>query len=169
MNNTATTKPMSLGTSLIYFGGGALLFFLTQRIVAPALADWGLNYAILFLVLQSPHMLFFFGALYAYRREGNPWTRSAFSSRFRIHKIKGRFWFWVILFVAIDIGLYLLVYSAGYPVVKWLHDLLPDPAIVTEVFGDASTFAGYPLAGNWWLLGLFFTNFFFNILGEEFL
>ena len=118
MKRRAELRPMSLKTSIIYFGGGGVLFFIIQHYIAQPLADWGLNSAILFLVLASPHMLFFFWALYAYRMEGNPWNWQAFFNRFRIRKIRGKFWLWVILFVGIDVGLYLLVYSVAFPVVR---------------------------------------------------
>ncbi|MDH5366545.1 MAG: CPBP family intramembrane metalloprotease [Cyclobacteriaceae bacterium] len=169
MTITNNIKPMSLVTSVLIFGGAALLFYVIQHYALQPLADLGINYALLLLIGELPLFLFFFGALYAYRKEGNPWTWQAFFDRFRIYKIKGKFWVWVILIVAVDVGLYLLVYSVGYPVVKWVHDAFPEPAIMKEIFGDATTFAGYKLAGNWWLLGLYFVIFFFNILGEEFL
>lgn len=169
MTTTNNIKPMSLTTSILIFGGSAILFFIIQQYALQPLANLGINYAILILIAQLPTILFFFGALYAYRKEGNAWNWKTLFNRFRIHKIKGKFWLWVILFVIVDTGLYLLVYSVGYPVVKWVHDAFPEPQIMKDIFGDATTFAGYELAGNWWLLGLFFIIFFFNILGEELL
>lgn len=169
MNNSTLLKPMPLMTSIMIFGGAAILFGIIERLVAPALAEWGVNPAINFLVLGSPHILFFFGSLYAYRKEGNPWNWKSFLNRFRIHKIKGRFWLWVIVFVAVDIGLYLFVFKVGYPIVKWVHDLIPEAPVVKEIMGQRPMFVGYNLVGNWWLLGLVFLRYFFNVFGEEFL
>ena len=160
---------MSLVTSILIFGSGALLFFLFEHYLIQAMADNGFSHVFKFIVMSVPHMIFFLGALIAYRVEGNAWNWHAFTNRFRIRSIKGKFWLWVILFVAVDIGLYLLVYSVGYPVVKWVHDAYPTPAIINEVLGNATKFLGHELKGNWWLLGIWLIYYFFNVLGEEFL
>lgn len=162
-------KPISLQFSILIFGSAAFLFLLIERIVVPFLANRGLDPAINFLILGSPHILFFIGALLAYKKEGNDCSWKSLCQRFRIFPIKGKFWFWVILFVIIDISLYLLVYKLGYPFVKWVHDLFPTPEIVLDIMGDRPMFVGRNLSGNWWLLGLFFFRYFFNVVGEEFL
>lgn len=162
-------KPMPLWESLIYFGGGCLLFILIERVIVPSLAELGVSNTIIFILLFTPMILFFFTALIAYRLEGNPWQWSAFTSRFRLHPIRGKFWLWVFLFVLVDIGLYLAVYQFGFPVVKWIHDLIPSPSVVNAAYGDSEHFAGFKLVGNWWLLLLWFVMFFFNIMGEELL
>lgn len=74
---------------------------------------------------------------------------------------------WTLLAGAGNIGLYLLVYFAAYPVLHWLFEVFSEPEIVREVYGDSSSFAGWPLQGNFWLLGVFFIGYFFNVVGEE--
>ncbi len=162
-------KPISLKFSILIFGAGALLFLLIERIIVPTLADAGLPPSINFLILGSPHFLFFFGALLGFKREGNEWSWKALSERFRIFRIKRKLWLWVILFVIINISLYLVVYKLGYSFVKKMHDLFPAPEIINEIMGERPMFAGHNLSGNWWLLGLFFIRYFFNVIGEEFL
>jgi len=162
-------KPISLKLSILIFGSASLLFLLTERVIIPYLADLGLDPAFILLVTAFPHMVFFFGALIAYKKEGNEWSWNAFSQRFRLFSIKGKFWLWVLLFTIINIVLYLLVFKLGHSFVKMVHDLFPTPKIITELFGNGTMFAGRNLSGNWWLLGLFFIRYFFNVLGEEFL
>lgn len=169
MKNAIPLKPMSLTTAASFFAGGAVLFYVLQHYMAPTLAGWGLNPVLNLLVLNSPHALFFFGALIAFRKEGNQWSREVFSKRFRIHKIKGKLWFWAALFAVVNIALYLLMYNIAFPLVEWLHETFSTPAIVTGLYGDSSTFAGHALKGNWWLLGVFLVILFFNVMGEELL
>ena len=164
---SATPKPLKFSRALLIFGGGALLFFLIERLVLPFLAERGVHKAFLFCVMAMPHVLFFAGALVGYRLEGNPWNRADFKARFRA--IRGNMWLWTPLIVLIDIGLYLAVYQLAFPVVKAVHDAFPPPAIVNEIMGDSTTFAGLPTAGNWLLLPLFLFYYFFNVVGEEFL
>jgi len=169
MTTTNNIKPMSLFTSVLFFGGGAVLMYLFEYHFIQELAYMGLNKIFLFLFLALPLVILFFGALIAYRIEGNAWNWQALKERFRIKPIRGKFWWWVVLFVAVDIGLYLLVYSVGYPVVKWVHDAFPSPAILSDILGNSTTFLGYELKGNWWLLGIWLFYYFFNVLGEEFI
>jgi membrane protease YdiL (CAAX protease family) len=166
---SATPKPLKFPWALLIFGSGALLFFLTERLVLPLLAERGVHKAVLFCVMAMPHVLFFAGALIGYRLEGNPWNWADFRARFRYQSIRGKMWLWMPLIVLADIGLYLAVYKLAFPIVKAVHDAFPPPAIVNEIMGDGATFAGFATAGNWGLIFLFLFYFFFNVLGEEFL
>lgn len=169
MDTKCTLRPIPFWKSLLVFGSGTLLFLLVERWLLPFLAGLGIHKGLLFLVMALPHVLFFFGALLAYRREGYTWSWQQFRERFRFKPIKGKWWLWTLLVVLVDIGLYLAVFQGAYPVVKYVHDAIPPSEIVTEILGDQTTFAGFTVAGNWWLIGLFFFYYFFNVLGEEFL
>ncbi len=162
-------KPIKLGSSFVFFATGALLFFLIERAVLPYLSGLGVHKAILFCVMATPHILFFATALIGYRREGNPWSWNSFKERFRYHSIRGKMWLWMPLVVLSFVGLYVAAYQFAFPVVKAVHDAFPPPAIVYEIMGDESNFAGFPTSGNWLLLPLFFFFYFFNVVGEEFL
>ena len=168
VNTSPAIQPMPLSMALLFFGIPMLLFVFVQRVAAPYLDSFGVPPLANFFVLMSPHILFFFGALIAYRMEGNPFTWEAFSRRFRLNPIRGKTWGWVALATIGQIALYLLVYAAGRPILKVIYDALPDPEILNRVLGDSTTFVGYPLSGNFWLLGIYLTYYFFNILGEEF-
>lgn len=166
---TKEIKPIRLATSIVIFGGAALLFLLIERIILPYLNNLGTSKAIMFLVIAVPHMLFFFGALIAYRFEGNPSNWKSLMVRFRYKRIKGMMWVWTILIVLADVLLYLAVYKLAFPIVKKIHDWFPPPEILSEIINNGETFAGYAIKGNWWLLGLFLIMYFFNVVGEEFL
>lgn len=166
---TTSPKPLKLGIAFSIFATGALLFFLIERMVLPYLADQGVHKAVLFCIMALPHVLFFTGALIGYRLEGGLWNWSDFRTRFRYQAIRGKMWLWAPLIVLVDIGLYLAVYQLAFPIVKAVHDAFPPPAIVNEIIGDGSTFAGFETSGNWLLLPLFLFFYFFNVVGEEFL
>ena len=164
-----SVKPISLLHSSLFFLTGALLFLFSERVLIPYLHGRGVPPVISFLIMATPHILFFATALYGYRKEGNPFEWNAFRTRFRLFGIKRKMILWVILFVAIDILLYLLVYELAYPLVKWVHDAYPTPEAITEILGERPMFAGHDLTGNWWLLGIYFYYYFLNVFGEEFL
>lgn len=164
-----SVKPISFLHSSIFFLTGALLFLFSERVLIPYLHGKGVPPVISFLIMATPHILFFATALYGYAREGHPFEWKAFRTRFRLFGIKRKMILWVILFVAIDILLYLLVYELAYPVLKWVHDAFPTPEAINEILGERPMFAGHDLTGNWWLLGVYFFYYFFNVFGEEFL
>jgi len=169
MKTIAKIKPIKLSHSMLIFGGAALLFLFIERVALPYLGDQGVNKALLFMLMATPHILFFTLALLGYRREGNPWRWQEFKARFRYKPIKGKMWLWTILIVGVDIGLYLAVYELAFPLVKWVHDAFPPPEIMDEIMSNGETFAGYVIKGNWYLLLLLLGYYFFNVVGEEFL
>lgn len=93
------------------------------------------------------HSLLFFGALTAYRKEGNPWTWSAFSQRLRLTSLSAKGWAWAVAATVSNIVLYMALYTVGLPVLEALAKLFPDPAILNRVLGDSTSFAGFPLNG----------------------
>jgi len=167
METSNKTRPMSFALALLFFGIPMLLFLTIQRVVCPFLDAAGVSPLVNFFVLITPHILFFFGALVAYRMEGNSLNWSDLSQRFRLTRLSAKGWGWAIAAAVGNIGLYLLVYVAGRPVVEWLADLVPDPEVLNRILGDGTSFVGYPLSGNFWLLGVYFIYYFFNVIGEE--
>ncbi|MDC6364748.1 MULTISPECIES: CPBP family intramembrane glutamic endopeptidase [Flavobacteriaceae] len=162
-------KPIKLPYSFLIFGTAALLFLFIERSLLPYLGGIGVNKLFLFLIMAVPHIIFFSVALIGYRLEGNAWKWTDFRTRFRFKSIKGKMWLWAVVFVLVDIGLYLAVYKLAHPFVKSVHDAFPPPEILHEIMGDGKTFIGYTTKGNWWLLFLHLFFYFFNVLGEEFL
>ncbi|HKJ37461.1 MAG TPA: CPBP family intramembrane glutamic endopeptidase [Anaerolineales bacterium] len=167
MEKSTQTQPMPFTLSLLFFGIPMLLFLAIQRVVIPFLDASGVSPLVNFYILMLPHVLFFFGALIGYRREGHLWNRSAFSQRFRLTRLSGKGWAWAIAATIGNIGLYISVYTLGLPILEWLAKLFPDPAVLNRILGDGTSFVGFPLSGNVWLLGVYFTYYFFNVVGEE--
>lgn len=166
---TPQVKPIRLATSIVIFGGAALLFLLMERVVLPFLDQQGTARPLLFLMLALPHFIFFVAALTAYRLEGHPFRWKPLLARFRYKPIQGKMWLWTFLIVLVDVLLYLAVYQLAFPLVKQIHDWFPPPELLSEIMSNGETFVGYSLQGNWWLLGLFLIMYFFNVVGEEFL
>jgi len=167
MEKSNKTQPMSISLALLFFGIPMLLMAITQRIVLPFLDASGVSLLVNFFVLMIPLVLIFFGALIGYRREGYLWNWSDFSERFRLTRLSGKGWLWAIAAALGNIGLYMSVYAVGMPILEWLANLIPDPEVFNRILGDGTSFAGYPLSGNFWLLGVYFTYYFFNVVGEE--
>jgi membrane protease YdiL (CAAX protease family) len=76
-------------------------------------------------------------------------------------------WLWTILIVTVDAASYILVYQLAYPFIKRIHDAFPTPEVITGFMNNGETFAGFTIQGNYWLIGLFFLLYFFNVVGEE--
>ena len=164
---TATIKPIRFSTSLVIFLGAAILFLIIERVIIPFLNEQGASQLIQFLTYISPFSLFFFGAFYGYRKEGNPWKWKAIITRFRYKPIKGKMWLWTILIVAVDTSTYLAVYQFAYSFVKKIHDFFPTSEVVMAFMNNGKTFAGYTVQGNYWLIGLYLLLYFTNVVGEE--
>jgi len=167
LNTSSSIRPIRLPVTLLFFGIPMLLFLAIQRVVIPFLDASGVSPMVNFFVLMIPHILFFFGALIAYRMEGNFWSWADLAKRFRLTRLSAKGWAWAIAAAVGNIGLYLLVYAAGNPILQWLADLIPDPEVLNRILGDGTSFVGFPLSGNVWLLGVYFTYYFFNVVGEE--
>ena len=130
MENSTQTQPMPFTLALLFFGIPMLLFLAIQRVVIPFLDASGVSPLVNFYVLMIPHVLFFFGALIGYRREGHLWNWSDFSQRFRLTRLSGKGWAWAIAAAVGNIGLYMSVYTVGMPVLEWLVNLIPDPEVL---------------------------------------
>ena len=169
MKSEFNIKPIKFSTSFVIFIGAAVLFLINERVIIPYLNEHGASQLIQFLIYISPFSLFFLGALYGYGREGNPWNWKALKTRFRYKPIKGKMWLWTTLIVAIDILSYLAVYKFAFPLVKKIHDAFPTPEVITDFMNNGETFAGFSVQGNYWLIMLYLTLFFFNVVGEEIL
>lgn len=160
-------RPMPLRLALLFFGVPSLVFLATMRWVVPRLDAAGALPIVGFAVLALPHVLLFVGALVACRLEGHGWRWSELAARLRLNPMSRQDWLWALGGALGNIALYLLVYVGARPFVQWLHDLAPDAEALGRILGDATTFVGYPLKGNAWLLGVYFVFYFFNVLGEE--
>lgn len=169
MKTQPQIKPLAFSTSLVIFLGAAGLFLINERVIVPYFHELGASPLLLFLTYILPFSIFFITALYGYRSEGNPWNWKALKARFRYKPIKGRMWFWTLLFTAVYVALYVLVYQLGFNFIKKVHDAFPTPEVISSFMNNGETFAGFKVQGNWWLAGLYFLLYFSNVVGEEIL
>lgn len=105
MEKSNQTQPMSFPLALLFFGVPMLVFLAIQRVVIPFLDASGVSPLVNFFVLMIPHVLFFFGALMAYRIEGNFWSWANLSQRFRLTRLSAKGWVWAIAAAVGNIGL----------------------------------------------------------------
>jgi membrane protease YdiL (CAAX protease family) len=117
--------------------------------------------------------IFFFGALIAFRREGNPLTWDGLKSRFRLEKMRKTDWLWTVMLIIVVMITYFGLGFTG----EWVKSV---PVLATREtwpaeFGPGGTsnvtpgiFMGSPLKGQWGLVIVYFIGWFFNIFGEEF-
>jgi membrane protease YdiL (CAAX protease family) len=165
-------KPLSWIPSLVIFVITSAMIYLTHYVFAPAFkAATGLPYMIGYLIGWIFNMAVVFAAsLIAYRLEGNPFTRSAFTARFRLTPMNRRDWLWTLAILLFTlVGFFGLGFTS-----QWLSSIpifAPHPAFpqdfVTGITTPGELFE-MPLKGQWWLIIVYFIGWVLNILGEEF-
>ena len=117
--------------------------------------------------------LYFIASLVAYRLEGNPFKRQAFARRYRLEKIKGEQWKWG-LALLLSFILIILLLNIASPWLASIPILAPPESFPAELNPAkpggriSGEFMGLPLKGQWWLVGVYFLGWVFNIFGEEF-
>ncbi len=171
----ARIKPLPLGKTITFGLVPAVSLYFVHYYLVPEYVEWsGVPYFIGYLAGYVPTMAFFFAAaLIAYRRQGNPCSRQAPKTRFRLNKMNKGDWWWVLGLIAL---VFLTYFGLGFTG-EWVRSvsfLAPREAWPPE-FGPGGTnnlspglFMGMPLKGQWWLVLAYFIGWFFNIFGEEF-
>lgn len=168
-------QPMGWRPSLLYFSVPAILSILANYVATPILVTGGIKpfYAQFIpdtIVLAS----LLIASIVAYRLEDRPLIWAGLKNRFRLDRMTGRKWFWVL---GGTIAGFALFYLFG-PLGTWLIErgLIPlpvsipawiDPRVTMSLVEKFNLEAG-GLRGNWLVFILATTTFFFNIFGEEF-
>ena len=168
-------KPMPLWESIILTLAPAILLYALFYYMMPDLMEtFGYSFLVVYLIAWGGgEALIFIASLVVYKMEGNPSTRMAFASRYRLHKMGRKDWAWLAgLFVFSIITYFGLTFTA-----KWLGSIpgfAPPDFFPPELTPGAASklipgeFMGLPLKGMWWVLVVYFFGWLFNILGEEF-
>jgi membrane protease YdiL (CAAX protease family) len=108
-----------------------------------------------------------------YVHEGHPLTWKAFAARYRLDRMPGKDWLWTLAVLLIAAG----CYFGSSSTTRFLASLpvfAPPPLAPIELRPDAASnfvpglFFGAPIKDQWWVVGVYFLGWVFNILGEEF-
>jgi membrane protease YdiL (CAAX protease family) len=118
-------------------------------------------------------LIYFIASFAAYKLEGNVFTLSQFAHRYRLHRIRGREWFW---FFALLITFAIALAGLGI----WGDELSSLPALSMPAAFPAELdpsnpegrvpgeFMGVELKSQWWIAVVYFLGWVLNIFGEEF-
>lgn len=167
-------KPLGWGSSVILYLAVATLLRATLFYFAPAYTiATGKPYLAGHLIGWVGAMfLIFVASLVVYRVDGHPFTQEVFISRYRLEKLKGVDWIWTLAM--------LLFAVVSYAALSFTTDLLksiplfaPNPVFPPDMTDMANKLTPgvlfeMPLQGKWWVVGVYFIGWFFNIAGEEF-
>lgn len=165
---------MPLWLSLALFGVPGAFIYWGMYSGVPLLLKHGIPLIISFALLSLPGIVLLIASVVAYRLDGYDLNWADFKERFRLHRIQGRDWLWVIgIFVICTLS------DEGLQGIgKWLASMPlfapPDylPALfnpLKEVRLPLTEFLGVPLRGNWGVLALWIPMNLFSMIGEEFM
>lgn len=157
-------EPMPLWLSLLYFGIPTVLELILLLWVLPTLDRSGAPPIVLFCLWASPLVLMVIAALVGHRLEGRPLTLVALRERLRLEPMSGRGWWWAAGLALFNFATYVGMAFLISPLAKSLPSA---PEIAKKILGDSTTFVGFPMAGAWWLLGVWFLFYLVNVAGEE--
>ncbi len=170
-----TIQPMGWRLSLLCFGIPSILLILALHVVTPILVISGIKpfYAQLIpngMVLVS----LLIASIVAYWLEDRRFTGTGLKDRFRLDRMTGRNWLWVLGGTIAGFALYYL----ASPVGSWLIEkgFIPLPGSipawldprVTMPFVEKFNVEAGGLRGNWPVAATAVVFFIFNVVGEEF-
>lgn len=173
-DNQSKLKPLGGLPSLFLFLVPAILLRLTHYQFAPAYKTAsGKPYLIGYLIGWVGTMFLVFAAsLVAYKIDGHPFTMEAFKSRYRLGKLGKWDWVWTLAMLLFSVAfLSALSFTANW--LKQVPFFSPHPVFPPDMTDMANNLTPgvlfeMPLRGEWWLVGIYFLGWFFNIAGEEF-
>jgi membrane protease YdiL (CAAX protease family) len=179
MNASVSAKQeirrMGLILSLLFFIIPGALNGLVLYVVTPLLIASGMKslYA-QFLTDSFVFASLLVAAIIAYRLEGRAWTWLGLKDRFRLTRMNGKLWLWVLGGTVVGFIIYYLLTPLGNRLIA--NGVIPipahipawlDPRVTTPMVEKINIDAG-GLRGNWLLFAMAAGTFFFNIVGEEF-
>lgn len=168
-------NPLSIGRALLYFGLPALLVRLMLYQGMPLLLSIGLNeFEATVVALMLPLALLFALAIAFTAREIGVSNWSALARRWRLKRMNCQAWLWTIGGLAVTILGAGLLMSTTTLLINAFPAIAPPETFPTLLdprieFSPAifESLIGAPLLGNWGIVALYATLFFFNIAGEE--
>jgi membrane protease YdiL (CAAX protease family) len=162
---SAGLSPMPFWQSIAFFGIPWLFFVVCIHILVPALYRAGIPIFLNFLIsLGIPLGLLILASCVAYRREGWPWTWSAFRDRFRLGAMHGSTWLW-----AIGLSVFMFLAPAFLSFTSALILQMSPMSVPLQRMFDIrlTSFMGNPLSGAWWVFVGYLAYLALNVFGEE--
>ena len=116
--------------------------------------------------------LVFSASLIAYKVDGHPITKEAFTSRYRLDSLERVDWIWTLAMIVLSV-LFLSALSFTTTLLKSIPLFSPHPLFPPDMVDMANNLTPgvlfeMPLHGQWWLIAVYFIGWFLNISGEEF-
>lgn len=162
-------KPIGWAGSLLYFGIPCALFSASILGLLPWMIRQGHSVLFTFFVTFGlPLAAMLAAALVWYRREGHPWTWSAFRDRMRLRQPTVSDWVWAIGLV----GFVIVAPRFWAPVAQLFAGIrfytAPSEFVTVMTGVQDGTFGGLDMTGRWDVLALMtFSLIVLNIGGEE--
>jgi membrane protease YdiL (CAAX protease family) len=163
MLNDIKLKPMGIGTSVVFFGIPAVVFYVITRIFIPRFRVHSSIHPVLVWFIFGGFFLFvplFVLSIILFKHDKYDFNKTTFFERFRLTGLNRLDWFWALLSLCA-----ILVSMA---VIMLLWRLLSSRYGITPLDTSAPFMEFDPLRGVEVLLFVFWIPFFFfNIVGEE--
>ena len=164
-------KPLQRQEYLFFFGMPTLLMIVSVYWLLPYFVSLGISeYLGLQLASLVPYLTMSIGAVIACQMDGYPLSWKAFRNRFRLRRLNGHDWIWVLVLVTFSFISYLTLRQVVASLLTDKLNLLPisvpriiDPRLKISV----NELAGGTVRGNWLLVVVSSIVLFFNIFGEE--
>ena len=170
--SSSPIRPISVPATILLFAVPSALFSISYLVLLPFLIRKGLSpFAVFNLAFVPPLALLLIAALVGLRLERRPFTWPAIRDRFRLGRMSGYAWLWMV-------GVFVFVIATSAAI----DYLLPSSQTTLRLFtwpkefanfmqalrGTDKDFLGISLAGRWWIFLYFILGpFALNIFGEE--
>jgi len=166
-------KPVSISSSIWYFIISSLFIYIGLYKIIPLFMTKGMNFITgYFIFFYAPFVLMFITAFIVYLKEGNSLNMQDFKTRMRLVKMKRQDWLWALALI-----IFAIIFSVMLtPLANYLAKIpffSPPDFFPAEINPNKESIPGYmmdyKLSGQYWVIIVYFTGWFFNIFGEELL
>ena len=164
-------KPLGWGPSIVLLLAAAgILRAAHYGFAAGYKQATGNPYLVGYLVAWVGTMALVFAAsLTAYKAEGRPFNKAAFTKRYRLEKLERVDWLWTLAMIVFA-ALSLAALSFTQPLLKTLPFFAPHPAFppdMVDIFNGLTPGVLFemPLRGKWWIVGVYLLGWLLNIAG----
>jgi membrane protease YdiL (CAAX protease family) len=166
-------KPSSLKESVSLFFTTSLIIYIGLYFITPQLLKSGTPFlALYFILFHGPLVLMFPLTFILYKNEGNQFNWRSIKERLRFTRPDRKSVIWALGLLLWGLLCYAALWQIGNSLAAIPFFAPPDffpPELNPNKQMASGLFMGYPLKGNWWILGVYLFAWITNVLGEEFL